>query len=368
MALSTLNILIADDDVGDRTQIRRCLERAGIACECTEVVSIEHAVVEACRHADFDCAILDYRMPGSDGLQGISALHERFPYMPIIMLTGQGDEIVATEAMKRGAYDYIPKARVDAQSIKYIIEGAVTNSALRRKVVQQRKELEDFAAGIVHDLKAPIAAVQTFASFIEDEVRAQIVDQDKIVAHCQSAVSAGRRLGALIDALYAYTKVDAEATFEPVEMGKVMDDALSALQYLIGERHLQLTCSELPVVIGNAPQLVQLLEGLLDNAIKYSEVGTPTVHVAAAPDHDSAWLFSVKDNGIGIPEKFLQHVFEPFRRLPHAGKYDGTGLGLATCKRIVERHRGTIWCESKPGKGTTVFFVLPSCIKAAVSR
>jgi CheY-like chemotaxis protein len=190
----------------------------------------------ACNERKFDCAILDYRLPGCDGLEGISSLHDKEPYMPIVMLTGKGDEHIATEAMKRGASDYLPKARVDPVLIKRVIESAVEKSALRRKVDQQRRELEKFASGLVYDLKSPIAAMQTFARFIEEDVRAPTTDKNRIAMHCQAVALAGRRINTLIDALYAYTKADAHSTFEPVDVTAALEDAVAALRVLIKER------------------------------------------------------------------------------------------------------------------------------------
>ena len=162
-AAHTLKILIADDDEGDRKQVRRALKQAGLSCECVEVVEHRGRRSRPATSAHFDCAFVDYRMPGHDGLHGITALHERLPDMSIIMATGQGDEMVATEAMKRGASDYIPKAQIDAKSIRRIVENALEKATLRREMAQQREELENFAAVLVHDLSAPIASLQMFA-------------------------------------------------------------------------------------------------------------------------------------------------------------------------------------------------------------
>jgi signal transduction histidine kinase len=312
-------------------------------------VSIEEAL-EACDKCAFDCAIVDYRMPRHDGLHGIAALHERLPYMSIIMATGQGDEMVATEAMKLGASDYIPKTLLHAETIRRIIESAVEKSVLQRKLAEQREELANFASMLVHDLKAPINSIQTFAGLIEGDLR--------------RVVGAGRSMGALIDSLYQCTKADAVAPFEPVEMGRVVEDALGSLGHMIRERGARVTYGELPAVTGNAPHLTQLLQNLIGNAIKYCEAVPPTVHIAASPDRENGWLFTVTDNGIGIAEASYQQIFEPFNRLHVDGKYEGTGLGLATCKKIVERHGGVIRCESKVGEGTTFFFTLPNCRKA----
>jgi signal transduction histidine kinase len=359
MAHGTLNILIADDDVGDRTQIKRALKQAGLACESVDAASLEEAL-EACNGRAFDCAFIDYRMPGQDGLDGIAALHERLPDMPIIMATGKGDEMVATEAMKRGAADYIPKMHIGAASIRRIVENALEKAALRRKLSRQREDLENFAAVLVHDLSAPITSIRSFARFIEDGLHAEATDRNKAIAHCRRIVGAGRRMRALIDTLYEYTTADARVTFEAVEMRQVMDVALSSLNHLIQERSARVTHGELPAIFGNLPQLAQLFQNLIGNAIKYCEAACPTVHVSASPDQVDDWLIAVKDNGIGIPEEHYRHIFEPFKRLHDRSRYEGTGLGLATCKKIVERHGGAIRCESKPGEGTIFYLTLRS--------
>jgi PAS domain S-box-containing protein len=138
-----LRILIVDDDEGDRWQIKRALKKAGVSCECTETRNTEEAVA-ACQAGAFDCAIIDYQLPGSDGLAGITALHDLCPYMAIIMSTGQGDEMVAADAMKRGACDYISKTSLDAQSMWGRIENAVDRASLEQKIAQQREELQNF--------------------------------------------------------------------------------------------------------------------------------------------------------------------------------------------------------------------------------
>jgi light-regulated signal transduction histidine kinase (bacteriophytochrome) len=357
MPHSTLSILIADDDEGDRRQIRRALKQAGLSCECVEAASIEEAL-EACREHAFDCAFVDYRMPGHDGLHGMTSLHERLPDLPIIMATGQGDEMVATEAMKRGASDYIPKMHVHAASLRRIVENALEVAALRRKLAQQQQELENFAAVLVHDLRAPIASIRAFAHYIEEALRSETADKKAAIEHCRRVVAAGARMGTLIDTLYEYTRADARVPFEPVELRRAMEVTLFNLTHTIRERQAQVTHGELPAVIGNFAQLVQLLQNLIGNSIKYCEAACPAARVTASTDRDGTWLIAVRDNGIGIPQAHYQDIFEPFKRLHDRAKFEGTGLGLATCKKIVERHGGIIRCESREGDGTTFFFTL----------
>jgi signal transduction histidine kinase len=139
----------------------------------------------------------------------------------------------------------------------------------------------------------------------------------------------------------------------------VMEDVLMALEQVITDRGAVVTHDDLPVVRGNAPQLTQLLLNLIGNAIKYCEATPPTVEISTRRQPEGAWLFEVRDNGIGIPEKERDKVFDPFKRLHASSRYEGTGLGLAICKKIIERHDGTIWVKSKEGEGTSFFFTLP---------
>ena len=323
-------------------------------CACTDAASIEDAL-EACRSCAFDCALIDYRLTGQDGLAGITALLERLPYMAIIMITGHGDEIVAVQAMKRGALDYMPKKIMDTQSIARSIENAVAKASLLRQVAQQRNELEIFSQVIVHDLKSPIHSALGFASLIEENM--QEGKSEDVVAYCRRVIKGLKRMAALIDTLQRYSSLGERVVFEPVEMRDLMIDTLSNLEDLIRKRAARVTYGELPRVSGT-PQLGQLLQNLIGNGIKYCDAEIPSVHISAKPADGNLWQFSVKDNGIGIPEKNYQEVFEPFHRLRSEAKYEGTGLGLATCKRIVERHGGVISCQSKEGEGTTFLFTL----------
>lgn len=357
MSNGELDILIVDDDEGDRKIMRRALQRSGAAREIVEAVDIE-AALAACDGRAFDCAIVDYRMPGYDGLHGVTALHTRFPYMPIVMATSHGDEVVAAEALKRGAADYIPKANVQPESIRRVLDSALEKAALRRELARRQDELEKFAAVLVHDLRAPITAIRAFARYIDQGLKAETPDSETIAAQCRHIVECGRRMDALIGALYEYTKADAQVGFEPVDMDGVLGETLSNLEPTIARRNARVEHGALPTVIGNWPQLAELLQNLIDNSLKYCEAAAPLIEIEARPEPDNVWRFSIRDNGIGIAEKHRQRIFEAFERLHGTGKYEGTGLGLAICKKIIDRHGGAIWCEGNDGPGSTFVFTL----------
>ena len=349
-----LNILLADDDDNDRKHIQRALKQSGLPCLCSEASTIEDAL-EACQAQAFDCAIVDYNLPGQDGLAGISALHQCLPYMAIIMITGLGDESVAVQAMQRGALDYLSKKNLDAEPIRRSIENAVAKASLLKTVAQQRNELEVFSRVLVHDLTSPIHSALGFAGLIEKNIHRS--KPEEAALYCGKVIKGLKRMAALIETLRRYAISEEQVAFEPVEMHNVMIDTLANLEDLIRERGAKVTYGELPRVSGT-PQLGQLLQNLIGNGIKYCEAEIPLVHVGAKPMDGDVWQFSVKDNGVGIPEKNYLEVFEPFHRLRSEAKYEGTGLGLATCKKIVERHGGAISCQSEEGQGTTFLFTL----------
>jgi signal transduction histidine kinase len=349
-----LNILIADDDDHDRKHIQRALKQGGLPCIFREVSSIEDAL-EACQDRSFDGAIVDYNLPGQNGLAGISAMHARLPYMAIIMLTGMGDETVAVQAMQRGALDYMPKQNLDAESIRRSVENALAKASLLKTVAEQRNELEVFTRLLVHDLKSPLGSALGFAGLIKENILKG--RPEDVAFYCGILTKVLKRTTALIDTLHQYTSAEERVALAPLEMSEVMTDTLASMEDLIRRRGARVRCGELPKVLGT-PQLGQLLQNLIGNGIKYCEAEIPVVDVSAKRVDGGVWQFSVKDNGIGIPEKNYLEVFEPFHRLRSEAKYEGTGLGLATCKRIVERHGGSISCQSTAGQGTTFLFTL----------
>jgi light-regulated signal transduction histidine kinase (bacteriophytochrome) len=174
------------------------------------------------------------------------------------------------------------------------------------------------------------------------------------------AVDGAKRMQRLIEDLLAYSRVGTKAREpEPIPAGDLVRLALSNLSVAIEESKAQIKVKPLPTVSADGPQLVQVFQNLIGNAIKFRKGEGPTIEVNACRDGD-AWLFSVKDNGIGFSPEFDEKVFMIFQRLHTKDKYPGTGIGLAICKKIVERHHGRIWAESTPGQGSTFYFTLPA--------
>ncbi len=170
--------------------------------------------------------------------------------------------------------------------------------------------------------------------------------------------SMAQRMSQLIRDLLNYSRVGSRGNpFESVNMEEVLRKTEQALSPYIAEANATVTHDPLPTIWADAVQMSQLLQNLISNAIKFHGEAPPRVHIAASPEGPD-WLFTVRDNGIGIDERYFERIFIIFQRLHGQRQYKGTGIGLAICKRIVERHGGRIWVESELGKGTTVYFAL----------
>jgi len=173
------------------------------------------------------------------------------------------------------------------------------------------------------------------------------------------AVDGAVRLQQLINDLLAYSRIETRGRpFEDADCNQVLDTVLGSLREVIRENHAVVTRDSLPTVRGDATQIGQLFQNLIGNAVKFRRDEPPVIHVSAQRVGE-AWQFSVRDNGIGIEPQYQDRVFVVFQRLHTRARYQGTGIGLAVCKRIVDRHGGRIWVESEIGKGSTFFFTLP---------
>ena len=169
----------------------------------------------------------------------------------------------------------------------------------------------------------------------------------------------------LIQDLLSYSRITSKGQSLQLTEAKVAyDTALENLRTSIEESHAVVSVGPLPTVLADAAQLAQLLQNLIGNAIKYGNAHGPEIHVAARLDGDH-WVFSVQDNGIGIEPQYFGRIFQMFQRLHTRERYSGTGIGLAICRRIVERHGGKIWVESEPGQGSTFLFTIPRSERTA---
>jgi light-regulated signal transduction histidine kinase (bacteriophytochrome) len=244
-------------------------------------------------------------------------------------------------------------ARTAADGSESVIE---KEEAIRR-LERQNQDLQHFAYVAGHDLQEPLRMVSSFLQLLQRRYKGKI--DESADEYIDFAVDGARRMQILIRDLLAYSRIETQARpFEEVYLGDVVRTVTRDLEPTIEEASGEVLLGEMPVVRGDEVQLRQLFQNLIGNGLKFRSNRPPQVTVEARQE-PGRWIISVSDNGIGIEMRYADRIFELFQRLHQRDEYEGTGIGLALCKRIVERHGGDIWFESVPGEGTTFYFTLP---------
>jgi len=218
-------------------------------------------------------------------------------------------------------------------------------------------ELSHFAYVISHDLQEPLRTITGFLDLLERRFGDEL--DDKAHTYIDYTVDGAARMKRLIEDLLGYSRINTHAQ-EPVtvDLNRTFEEVKSHLRAALEASSASLTCAPLPTVLAEPTQMLQLLQNLVGNALKFRGEAAPEVHLSASGEADEVQV-SVRDNGIGMKMEQAEGVFKIFKRLHDRDKYEGTGIGLAVCKRIVERHGGRIWMESAPGEGATFHFTLP---------
>jgi PAS domain S-box-containing protein len=225
------------------------------------------------------------------------------------------------------------------------------------ELARSNRELEQFAYVASHDLQEPLRMIAAYTQLLQRRYKDKIDrEANEFIGY---AVDGAVRMQKLIQDLLTYSRVGTRSKpFEAMESEKAFSAAVANLQIAIAESGTVITHDPLPRVCGDAVQWIQLFQNLLSNAIKFRSEKPPRIHVGAEAKQGD-WIFSVGDNGIGIEPQYFRRIFVIFQRLHTQEDYPGTGIGLAVCKKIVERHGGRIWVESEPGQGATFFFTMP---------
>jgi signal transduction histidine kinase len=219
-------------------------------------------------------------------------------------------------------------------------------------------ELQQFAYVASHDLTEPLRMVVSYLELVSSRAEKKLGEEER--EFIGYASDGARRMQHLIQDLLAYARVDTRGRpLEPTDCERVLASVLANLKLAIAESQATIEHDPLPIVEGDVVQLTQVFQNLIGNAIKFRGKKSPIIHVGAR-QQNGEWIFHVKDNGIGIDPKNFERIFVLFQRLHTRQEYPGTGMGLAICKKIIERHGGRIWVESKPGEGTTFYFTIPA--------
>lgn len=387
---TALTILLIDDDEVDRMAVRRALKKAGVAAQFEEAIDAEEAL-ELVSQKSFDCIFLDYRLPDYDGLDLIKQLKGMGIQVPLIVLTGQGDEQIAVEMMKAGASDYLSKSRVSSETLSQTLRNALrvyqaekeaaeanlklreTNQLLKhqneelerqqRQIEIQNEQLKEtsrlksqFLATMSHELRTPINAIMGFSQMLLRKYPEPLTcAQTDLV---QRIFDNSKNLLTLLNDVLDFSKIEAgKLLLHPSELDlkQLVVLTIEELRSLAVSKNLSLEVQvelDNPRIINDQSCLRRILINLLSNAIKFTESGGVWVKVW---EIDSEWLaIAVKDTGIGIAQEQLEHIFEVFRQADQTltRKYGGTGLGLAICESLIKMMHGKIFVTSELGKGS----------------
>ena len=271
----------------------------------------------------------------------------------------------ARAALEQALRESSAISRQHAEQAAALRESEAQLRVLMKKVESSNRELEQFAYVAAHDLQEPLRTISSFCGLLEKHNAAQLDQSGK--TYLEFILNSSERALQLIQDLLALSRIgNSQLEFHPVELQAAIEAACAALSATISEAGASVEIMPpLPRVHGDLSQLSQLFGNLIGNAIKFRREAPPLIRISAS-EQPTAWKISVTDNGIGIRPEYYQRVFTIFQRLHTQNAYPGTGIGLAICKKIVERHGGEIGIESKPNEGSTFFFTLPKRDVAAI--
>jgi PAS domain S-box-containing protein len=274
-------------------------------------------------------------------LTGRRKNHTTFPIEIMLSPHDSADGILMTVAIR----DITVRKTAEQDLLRKVDELSRSNNDLRQ-----------FAYVASHDLQEPLRTVSSFTQLLARRYKGQLDAQaDEFIAF---AVDGANRMQRLIQDLLAYSRVGTEGQdLRETSSDEALDHALLNLRAAIEESGARVTHAPLPTVLADERQLIQLFQNLVGNAVKYRGAAAPQVHIAATKEN-TTWIFTVTDNGLGIDAEYFDRIFGMFQRLHTRETFSGTGMGLAICKKIVERHHGRIWVESTIGQGSTFYFVL----------
>ena len=365
-----VNILLVDDKPANLLALETILR--GLDLNVVKATS-GNAALANLLELEFACIVLDVKMPEMDGFELARIIRddERTKYVPIIFASGhQQAQTDVFKGYETGAVDYLlkpldptivrSKINIFAELYRKDLGRKRAEAALTEYAEELRRsnaELDQYASIAAHDLQAPLRRINSCAELLSEKYKGEIDGEaDKwLKMMCENST----RMQALIRDLLDYAKVGKKQKTVSMDLSSVVDGVLKDLSQVVDDSGAKVVHENLPTVVASLLDMQQLMQNLIGNAIKYRKKGTPPDIHLSAEKKNSMWLCKIRDNGIGIEPIYQEKLFILFSRLHSGSDYPGTGIGLAICKKIVEKYGGKIWLESFLGEGATFCFTLP---------
>ena len=365
---SIAKLLIVDDEPALMTALCKTLEVEQYAT--TGFISASEAL-EHLRHHSYDILLTDLMMPEMDGITFLRSAQAIDPNLSAIMMTGHGTIDTAVKSLQSGALDYVLKPfRLD--NLLAVMSRAlamrrlqVENRELQQRIQERSRELEasnaeleSFSYSVSHDLRAPLRAIDGFATLFMREYGRQVPPEglDFLANVCAGTA----RMQRLIDDLLHLARFSRQPLeMHTVSMKDLVRRVLATLQHQWPERARHLEIGELPDCRGDQSLLEHVLTNLLSNAFKFTATRDPARIEIGAHEEGQEQVYFVRDNGVGFNMKYADKLFGVFQRLHSESEFPGTGIGLSIVRRIILRHGGRVWADSRPQEGTTLYFSLP---------
>jgi signal transduction histidine kinase len=364
----SLRVLLVEDNASDAELVLRELRREGFDVISDIVQTIEEFTRQI-RTNSYQIILADYNLPQWRGVEALEVMRQEGLDIPLILVSGAVGDVIAVECIKQGATDYVLKdalsrlpvsVRRALQEKRQRDQREQAEQDLARKATElarSNQDLEQFAYVASHDLQEPLRMVAAYTQLLSERYRGKLdADADKYIGY---AVEGALRMQTLIRDLLAYSRIGRNGIGSHSDCNNVVEEAVLNLKASIQESAAVVTCNNLPIVATDRTQMLQLFQNLIGNAIKFRTKEAPAIRISAEPQ-GAVWQFAVTDNGIGIAPEYKDLIFVIFQRLNAREEYSGNGVGLAICKKIVERYGGKIWIESALGHGATFHFTLPA--------
>lgn len=358
-------ILIIEDSPYDRALYRRLLHQSDASFSVYEAENLSDGI-ELSRRLKMDCILLDCRLPDAHGTDFLRLCRtEGFaPDAAIVMVSGQDNVQTAVDAMKLGALDFLIKNTAMERYFVQNIMNAIERASLKRRLRESQQELEnsykaltDFAHTASHDLQAPLRRVRQFCNLLKEETGDRLGPEG--LDYVERLTTNVIRLQKLVEDLLTYSgAANGREGRAEIDLNVLVADVIEDVNVSVIENNARILLDELPTLSVYPVRMRGLFQNLICNALKYRSEEDPIIRIFYE-EEPSRYVFSVKDNGIGIDEEYHHAIFTAFERLCSQDAVEGSGLGLSICKKVVEKHGGEIWVESSPGQGATFKFTIP---------